>query len=217
MTIRIMIADDHSVVRSGLRILLEKEQDFEVVAESGTGDETLAAIEEFDVDVVTLDISMPGSTGGKVAEGLLEIQPGLAIVVLTMHDDETYIQEFFKAGVKAFVLKKSNSSILCQAIRSAYDGEEYIDPILSGKMISTYVGRTDTQENAKSGSVLTQREREVCELLSYGHTNAEIAKKLHLSARTVETHRMKIMAKLDIKSRAELVKFAVANDLFKLY
>lgn len=217
MPIRILIADDHAVFRSGLKVLLEKEPDLEVVAETGTGDETVKVINEIEVDVVTLDISMPGSTAQKTVKELLARKPGLAIVVLTMHDDEYYLQELLKAGVQAFVLKKSKGVGLFEAIRSAHRGEQYIDPSLAGRLIIQYVGKTNSPAKPDTVDILTPRETEICEMLAYGHTNVEISKKLHISERTVETHRMNIMSKLEIKSRAELVRFAIDNGLLKLF
>jgi DNA-binding NarL/FixJ family response regulator len=213
--IQILIADDHAVFRSGLRALLEKEPDLEVVAETGDGLSTVRAACEKQVDLLLLDISLPKLSGQQVAEAVLENRPDMAIVILTMHEDQYYLQELFKIGVRAFVLKKSTGTDLLQAIRAAYRGEQYIDPALAGHVISSYVGR---RPNEKMGRLdtLTPREKEVCTLLAYGHTNAEIAKKLFISLRTVETHRTNLMGKLDLKSRAELVRFAIDNGMLKL-
>lgn len=216
MPIKVFIADDHAVFRSGLRALLEKEPDLEVVGEAGTGQDTLKAVSEHEVDVLILDISMPGQTGPRIAESALQKRPHLAIVVLTMHEDEYYMQEMFKIGARAFVLKKSTGTDLLQAIRAASRGEQYIDPSLAGHVISSYVGRQTKRKGTDRLDVLTPREQEVCTLLAYGHTNAEIAEKLHISERTVETHRTNIMAKLNLKSRAELFRFAADNGLLKL-
>jgi DNA-binding NarL/FixJ family response regulator len=217
MPIRILIADDHAVFRSGLKALLEKEPDLQVVAETGTGLDTIRAIGQTPVDVLILDINMPGLPGPRVAEAVLERRPNLAVVVLTMHDDEYYLQEMFKIGARAFVLKKATGTDLLQAIRAAYRGEQYIDPSLTGRVISSYVGRSAKKEQ-KTGrlAVLTAREQEVLTLLAYGHTNAEIASRLFISERTVETHRSNIMAKLSLQSRAQLVRFAIDNGLIKL-
>ncbi len=215
MTIRTLIADDHAVFRSGLKALLEKEDDIEVVAETGDGFATIKAAREHDVDVLLLDITMPGLPGPKVAESVLKERPGLPIVVLTMHEDEYYLQELFKIGVRAFVLKKSTGTDLLQAIRAACRGEQYVDSALAGHVISSYVGRRPA-ETAGRVDLLTSREKEVCTFLAYGHTNAEIAEKLFISVRTVESHRNRLMGKLDLKSRAELVRFAIDNGLLKL-
>jgi two-component system response regulator NreC len=216
MTIRVFIADDHAVFRSGLRVLLEKEPDIEVVGENGNGFDTIRAVSEKDVDVLLLDIAMPGLPGSKVAEAVLQEKPGLAIVVLTMHEDEYYLQEFFRLGVRAYVLKKSTGTDVVQAIRAARKDEQYIDPALAGLVISSYVGRQPKKTKVGRIDLMTPRELEVMTLLAYGHTNAEIAEKLRISERTVESHRTNIMTKLELKSRAELVRFAIDNGMLKL-
>lgn len=215
MSIRIMIADDHAVFRSGLKALLEKENDFEVVGEAGTGKETVRLINQKDVDVLLLDINMPGMTGPMVAEEVFKEKPDVAIVVLTMYDDEYYLQELFKIGAKGFVLKKSTGTDLIQAIRAVNLGNQYIDPSLISYVISPYIGRTKKKGDGRK-NLLTPREQEICRLLAYGHTNSEIAEKLFISERTVETHRSNVFSKLDLKNRAELVRFAIDNNLMKL-
>jgi two-component system response regulator NreC len=216
MSIRILIADDHAVFRSGLKVLLEKESDLEVVGETGNGFDTIRAVAETDLDVLLLDVAMPGLSGAKVAEAVLKDKPALAIVVLTMHEDEYYLQEFFRLGVRAYVLKKSTGTDVVQAIRAARKGEQYIDPALAGLVISSYVGRQPKKQKTERLDLITPREMEVLTLLAYGHTNAEIAEKLCISERTVESHRTNIMTKMEFKSRAELVRFAIDNGMLKL-
>jgi two-component system response regulator NreC len=217
MATRVFIADDHAVFRSGLRALLEKESDIEVVGENGNGFDTIRAVAETDVDVLLLDIAMPGLPGAKVAEEVLKGKPNLAIIVLTMHEDEYYLQEFFRLGVRAYVLKKSTGTDVVQAIRAARKGEQYVDPALAGLLISSYVGRQPKKAKVGRLDLMTPRELEVMTLLAYGHTNAEIAEKLCISERTVESHRTNIMTKLELKSRAELVRFAIDNGMLKLH
>ena len=216
MSIRIFIADDHAVFRSGLKMLLEKEPDLQVVGETGNGFDTIRTVTETDLDVLLLDVAMPGLPGARVAEEVLKCKPGLAIVVLTMHEDEYYLQEFFRLGVRAYVLKKSTGTDVAQAIRAAQKGKQYIDPALTNLVISSYVGRPPTKPKTRRVEIMTPRELEVLTLLAYGHTNAEIAERLSISERTVETHRNKIMAKMEFRSRAELVRFAIDNGLLKL-
>ena len=216
MPIRIFIADDHAVFRSGLRMLLEKEPDLQVVGETGNGFDTIRAVAETDLDVLLLDVAMPGLSGARVAEEVLKSKPDLAIVVLTMHEDENYLQEFFRLGVQAYVLKKSTGTDVAQAIRAAQKGKQYIDPALANLVISSYVGRQPAKPKTRRLDILTPRELEVLTLLAYGHTNGEIAQKLCISERTVETHRTNIMAKMEFKSRAELVRFAIDNGMMKL-
>lgn len=217
MPIRILIADDHAVFRSGLKALLEKEPDFEVVGEAGNGFDVIRALSNTEVDVLLLDVAMPGLPGAKVAEAVLKENPILTIVVLTMHEDEYYLHEFFRLGVRAYVLKRSTATDVAQAIRAAKRGEQYVDPALAGLVISSYVGRQPKKQKSKRLDLLTARELEVLTLLAYGHTNSEIADKLCISERTVETHRTNIMAKMEFKSRAELVRFAIDNGMLKLY
>jgi len=216
MPIRILIADDHAVFRSGLKELLEKESDIVVVGETGNGFDTIRAVEETNVDILILDITMPGLPGPKVAESVLKNKPSLIIVVLTMHEDEYYLQEMFRLGVRAYVLKKSTGTDVVQAIRAAQKGDEYIDPALANLVISSFVGRQSKVKKSGRLDLTTPREKEVLTLLAYGHTNAEIAERLNISERTVETHRTNIMSKLELKTRAELVRFAIDNGLLKL-
>lgn len=215
MPIRILIADDHAVFRSGLKALLEKEDDLEVVAETGNGTETLETLEQCNVDVLILDITMPGLPGTKVAETALRRWPELGIVVLTMHEDEYYVQQLLALGVRAFVLKKSTGTDLIQAIRAVDRKEQYVDPALAGTVINAYLGRRSRRKGQTKVGLLTPREQEVCALLATGHTNVEISQKLAISERTVETHRAHIMTKLDLDSRADLVRFAIDHGLMK--
>jgi DNA-binding NarL/FixJ family response regulator len=177
--------------------------------------ETLQAVEDNEVDVVLLDLSMPGLSGSIVAERLMQEHPQLAIVILTMHEDEYYVRELMKVGARAFVLKKSVGADLLQAIRAAHRGERYLDPSLGGNVLSSLIGRPN---DSKGGGLdkLTPHEREVCRLLAHGHTNAEIAAQLSVSERKVERHRSSIMTKLGFTSRAELVRFAIENGLLRL-
>lgn len=215
MPIRTLIADDHAIFRSGLRALLEGATDIDVVAEAGDGFDAVRAAAASKVDVMILDLGMPGLHGSTVAETVIRAQPHIGIVVLTMHEDSYYLRELFKIGARGFVLKKSTGTHLLQAIRAAYRGEEYVDPSLAGLMVASYVGRAPKESNGRL-DLLTPREKEVCTLLAYGHTNAEIAQKLFISQRTVETHRSSISAKLDLKTRAELVRFAMECGLLRL-
>ncbi|GAB4112263.1 MAG: response regulator transcription factor [Acidobacteriota bacterium] len=214
MAIRILIADDHALFRSGLRAMLEKESDLEVVGETGNGFDTIRAVQQQPVDVLLLDLAMPGLPGSRVAEAVLAERPRLAVVVLTMHEDEYYLRELFEIGARAFVLKKSTGRDLLQAIRSAYRGERYVDPALAGDVLASLLSHSPHRKSGRL-ELLTQREQEVCMYLAYGHTNAEIAERLCISERTVETHRTNLTAKLGLKSRAELVRFAIENGLLK--
>lgn len=159
MPIRILIADDHAVFRNGLKVLLEKEPDLKVVGETGNGFDTVRAVSETDLDLLLLDVAMPGLPGSKVAEAVLKEKPHLAIVVLTMHEDEYYLQEFFRLGVRAYVLKKSTGTDVVQAIRAAIKGEQYIDPALASLVISSYVGRPQKKQRTDRLDLMTPRDR----------------------------------------------------------
>jgi two-component system, NarL family, response regulator NreC len=214
MQIKVWLADDHAMFRSGLRALLEKEDGIEVVGETGTGHDTLAALKTSKVDILLLDINMPGLSGMRVTELALKDRPRLLIVVLTMHEDEYYLQELFKLGVRGYVLKKSTGTEVVQAIRAVYRGDSYIDPAMASLVLQPYVGKTSTKKNSRL-DLLTRREQEVLDLLVHGFTNLEIAEKLSISDRTVETHRANINSKLELKSRADLVRFSLDNGLLK--
>jgi two-component system response regulator NreC len=213
MTIKIHLADDHAVFRSGLKALVEKEEDLIVVGETGNSFDTLKWFTEHVADVLVLDINMPGPPTSEVARELRANHPKTAVLVLTIHSEEYYLREFLKLGAKGFMVKTSTGTELIQAVRTVYRGKTYIDPTMSKYLVSNYVGRP-----VKTGGrldVLTKREQEVCTYLSMGHTNSEVAEALSISKRTVETHRATIMTKLELKSRAELVRFALENGLLK--
>jgi two-component system response regulator NreC len=214
MPIRIVIVDDHAIIRSGLVALLAKEPDFEIVGQAASGMDAIKLAEGTRFDVLLLDLSMPGISGTKTAEELLRRRPKLAIVVLTMHADEHYLRELFRIGVRAYVLKRSTDNDLINAIRAAYRGEHYVDPSMAGLLISPYVGRATGKKYGRL-ALLTAREVEVCQLLAHGYTNPEVSERLSISVRTVEAHRNNIMTKLGLESRADLVHFAIDNGLLK--
>jgi two-component system response regulator NreC len=213
MTIKIHLADDHAVFRSGLKALVEKEEDLVVVGETGNSFDTLKWFTEHEADVLVLDINMPGPPTSEVAKELSANHPQTAVLILTIHSEEYYLREFLKLGAKGFMVKTSTGTELIQAVRTVNKGKTYIDPLMSKYLVSNYVGRP-----LKSGGrldILTKREQEVCTYLARGHTNTEVAEALSISKRTVETHRATIMMKLELKSRAELDRFALENGLMK--
>ena len=211
MEIRVLIADHHKLCRSGIRMLVEKEADLRVVAEAGDGATTMDALEREATDVLLLEVSLREPSAPRVATTALERWPQLAIVVLTMLEDERHLSAFFRIGVHGFVLKKSGVSDMLEAIRTVHRGDLYIAPELASQVIRQQTGATARHPSHQSG--LTPREWEVCRLVAYGHTNAEISDILHISERTVESHRTSIIAKLDIKSRAEWIRFAIDHGL----
>ena len=212
--IRIHLTDDHAVFRCGLKAFIEKESDLLVVSEAADGDETLVAARASKPDVVILDINLPKSSASVVAKDLITEFPRIALLMLTIHDEEHYLREYLRIGAKGFMLKTSTGDELIDAIRKVYRGEQYVDPALSHYLIANYIGRP---KESKAGiALLTGREREICSYLASGYTNAEVAETLNISKRTVETHRAAIMAKIGLKSRAELVHFAMENGLWPL-
>ncbi len=218
MSIRIVVADDHALFRSGLRALLEREDDFEIVGEAASGPDTVKAVAQHEPDILILDLSMPGGmAGAQVAEAVLEHQPELGVVILTMHEDEYYLKQLLRIGAQAFLLKKSDAEEMVQAIRAVSRGSVYVDPSLTHLLVPSFVGKTaKKQKRPGMLGLLTKREVEVCGELALGHTNVEVGEKLFISERTVETHRTNIMNKLELKNRAELVRFAIENGLLNL-
>jgi two-component system response regulator NreC len=211
MPIRVHITDDHAVFRHGLRAFIEKESDLLVVGESADGASTIATLPTTQPDVLILDINMAGTPAAAVARELLERHPRLGILVLTIHDEEHYLREFLRIGARGFMVKTSTGSELIEAIRKIHRGGQYVDPSMSHHLIANYIGR---QQRPKEGlDLLTGREREICSYLAAGYTNAEVADALGISKRTVETHRAAIMSKVGLKSRAQLVQFALENNL----
>lgn len=215
MSIKVFIADDHAMFRHGLQALLDRKGGFTVVGEAGDGPETVRGIGEVDADVLLLDLTMPGGmTGAEVAKVVLEARPRMAIVVLTMHDDEYYLRELLGVGARAFVVKNSPPEHLLAAIREAVAGRHYVDPALGGRAVSALVSGPASSGHTLLDS-LSPREQEVCRLLALGYTNSEAAANLGISDRTVEKHRASIVERLQLKNRAELVRFAIDSGLLK--
>lgn len=204
--VRILITDDHAVLRSGLRLLLDREDDLEVVGEATSAEEALAATAGGDVDLVLLDIEMPGMGGLAGAEALRAAHPDMAILVLSMHGEADDVRRAFAAGASGYVLKTAADEQLVQAVRAVAGGERYLHPAL---------GAVLAQPDGPRGPVddLSPREREVLRLLALGYTNQEIAEMLVVSVRTVESHRAHVMTKLRAESRAAMVRHALAAGL----
>lgn len=212
--IRIHITDDHAIFRCGLKAFIEKEADLAVVSEATDAEETLLRVRESTPDVAILDINIPGRSASSLTQVLLEQNPKLALLILTIHDEEHYLREFLRLGARGFMVKTSTGTELIEAIRKIHRGEQYVDSQLSRYLIANYIGRPNKTKAAID--LLTGREREICQHLASGHTNAEVAEALSISKRTVETHRAAIMAKIGLKSRAELVNFAMENGLWPI-
>lgn len=212
--IKLFMADDHAMFRGAMRTCLEQQEDIQIVGEAGTGEATLDQIAGTSPDILLLDISLPDITGTVVAKRALKIMPDLLIIVLTMHQEEYYAQDMIRIGVKGYVLKGSTGEELLQAIHDVMNGGTYWDKAVIEDAMSFFAGKqTDKGSHAEVES-LTKREKEVCRLLALGHTNAEIGKDLGISIRTVQTHRQNITSKLQLKTRAELVAFAIQSGIF---
>jgi DNA-binding NarL/FixJ family response regulator len=205
--LRVLLADDHETVRYGLKLLIDSEPDMEVVAEAGDGEAAVRQALELKPDVVVLDISMPGMNGLAATHALRKAQPDAAIVTLTRHGDDAYLQELLRAGVSGYVLKRSAPTELLQAIRSVAAGGQYLDSTLTGRLIGGLIGKRGRR--AKPASNLTDREAEVLRLIASGYGNKEIAARLALSVKTVEAHKANAMRKLDLTGRIDIVKYAV--------
>ncbi len=206
--ISILIVDDHAVVRSGLRLLLDREEDMEAVGEAADAREAILATRHHKPNIILLDVTMPGASGVDVIDDLRREAPEARVLMLSMQDDPSYVRQAFSAGASGYVLKEAADAELVQAIRRVAEGEQYVHPSLGARLV--------TPSSLGIGEdPLSEREREVLSLLALGHTNHEIAQKLVVSVRTVESHRAHILTKLRLSTRAELVQYAIDNGLLK--
>jgi len=211
MSIRVLIVDDHAVVRSGLRLLLEAEDGVEPVGEAGTAQDAVFQARALTPDVILLDVLLPDRTGLEILPQLKHENPDAKVLVLSMQDEPRYVREAFAAGASGYVLKEAADTEVVAAIREIAGGGRYVNPELGARLVSA-----DT-EAAKLADAdpLSDREREVLRLLALGHTNQEIAKMLYISVRTAETHRAHIMQKLGLQTRADLVAYALDRGLLQ--
>jgi two-component system response regulator NreC len=211
--IRLLLVDDHEVVRTGLRMLLESQSDIKILAEARTGAEAIQMAREFKPDVVVMDITLPDISGIEATRRLKEDHPEIAVVALTIHEDEQYFFEMLQAGASGYVPKRAAPEDLISAIRAAFAGEIYLYPSLAKALVSDYLGRSRSNPDEASLETLTSREEEVLELLAEGLSNDEIADRLVISRHTVARHRENLMGKLNLHSRSELVKYAIRKGL----
>lgn len=208
--LRVFIADDHAVVREGLKALIDAQPGMRVVGEAPDGRAACQGVADVQPDVAVIDVSMPGLSGAQATEHLKTSCPGVRVVALTVHEDESYLRGLLEAGAAGYVLKRSAAEDLIHAIRTVASGGVYLDPNLAGKLVSIYIdykaigGPTTPVE-------LTDREAEVVRLIALGHSNKEIASRLSLSVKTVETHKARSLEKLDLHSRADLVRYALRH------
>lgn len=209
----ILLAEDHQIVREALRLLLETQTDFSIIAEAGDGLEALQLTEKYKPEALIVDLMMPGLSGLEVARRTRRLSPSTKVIVLSMHDTESYVVEALGAGVAGYVLKRSSSQELVFAIRQALAGELYLSPSLNKRAIQAYVQLAQVSHGEDLLELLTPREREVFHLAVEGLTNPQIARRLSLSVRTVEMHRGNLMKKLGVQTQTELVKYAVKRGL----
>jgi DNA-binding NarL/FixJ family response regulator len=210
--INIVLADDHQVVRKGVKALLSSEADFNIVGEAGNGLETIEVVEKVKPDILVLDLMMPGLNGLEVNRQLSKKCPGTRTVVLSMHGSEAYVLEALRSGARAFVLKDAPPEELVHAIREAYAGRRFLSSPLSENAIEAYTRKTELT-NIDPMDNLTAREREILQLTAQGLTNAAIGSRLFISPRTVETHRTNLMRKLELHNHAQLIQFAIQHGI----
>ncbi len=209
---RILLADDHTIVRQGLRFILDAEPDLEVVAEVANGNEAVARALKDDIDLAILDIAMPTMTGLQAARELTARRPDLKMLILSMHDDEGYLFEALKAGTSGYVLKSVADRDLVEACRAAMRGEPFLYAGAERALVRDYVVRAAAGETPPEDP-LTPREQQIVKLIAESHTNKQIAEVLTISEKTVETHRSAIMRKLQLESVADVVRYAVRNNI----
>jgi len=213
--IKVVIADDHAVVREGIKMILGREPDIEIVGEANNGREALDLVATSKPSVVVMDISMPEMGGIEATKRVKEAWPKVNVLALTMHEDESYVFQLLKAGASGYVLKRGAAQDLVQAIRSASRGEAFLYPSVARSVLADYLKRVQSGEERHRYDGLTDREREILALIAEGLSNQEIAQKLFISIKTVQTHRTHIMEKLDLHNRAQLVRYAIRKGLIE--
>lgn len=211
--IRVLIAEDHTIVREGIRLILEAAPDIEVVGEVTTGREAVEQACRLEPDVVCMDISMPDMDGLKATRQIKRCCPNVQVVALTVHESDEYFFQMLKAGASGYVLKDAASSDLVAALRAVARGEVFLYPTVAKKLVEDYVSRVGEEEAPEGYRTLTPREREVLALIGEGLTNREIAERLVISLSTVQTHYAHILEKLGLSNRAELIKYAIQHGL----
>lgn len=209
----VLLADDHGVVRKGLRFILEQEPDLQVAGEAGDGREAVRLARELEPDVIVMDIAMPQLNGIDATAQIVKQNPRTNVLVLSMHNDETYLLRALEAGARGFLLKDTAEEDLVRAVRVAAQGKPFFSPAIAQALLEDYMRNLQQRNQQDSYSLLTDREKEVLQLLAEGRSNKEVAQLLNLSVYTVETHRTRIMQKLDLHNTAELVLYAVRKKI----
>ena len=215
MSTKILLADDHKITREGLRSLLEKQSDMEVVAEAEEGHEAVRLVREIHPDIAIMDVTMPDLNGIEATQKIVSECPNVKVIALSMHSDTLFVTEMLKSGASGYLLKDCAFEELTRAIHTVLDGKLYLSPAISDVVVDGYLHRL-SENNSVDSDVLSHREREVLQMLAEGKSTKQVALKLHISVKTVETHRRQMMHKLDIYSVAELTKYAIRKGLTSL-
>jgi two-component system, NarL family, response regulator NreC len=213
--IQVMLADDHAVLRAGLKLVIEREPDMAVVAEAVDGRQAVDLAPDSGAEVLVMDVAMPGLNGIEAARQILAKKPGLAVVILSMHNDESYVLRSLRVGAKGYLLKESAESDVISAIRAVSQGKSFFSPKVTLLLQEEYVQRLQQEGKDDSYDSLTPREREILQMIAEGQANKDVANKLNLSLYTVETHRGNILQKLGLRSAAEVVLYAVRKGIVK--
>jgi len=213
--IRVLLADDHAIVRQGVKMILSNEPDIEVVGEAEDGLQAVEMAKQLKPDVAVLDISMPGLNGIEATRQIKAVLPNVHTLALTMHDDDTYVFQLLKAGGSGYVLKRAAATDLVQAVHAVRRGEAFLYPAVAKAVVADYLKRLESGEGRERYDGLTEREREILTLVAEGATNQEICKKLYISVKTVQTHRTHIMDKLNLHDRTMLVRYAIRKGLIE--
>ena len=213
--IRVLLADDHTILRAGLRMMLSVQPDIEIVGEASDGRQAITEAQRLQPDVILMDITMPELNGIEATRKVKKLLPETRVLVLTMHENEEYLFQVLRAGASGYILKEAADTELISAIRSVHAGRFYLSPPAQAMMVGDYMQRVRAGEERDSYSGLTEREREILKLVAEGYTNNQIGERLFISPKTVDTHRTHVMDKLNLHSRAELVKYAMRRGLLE--
>ena len=207
--LRILIAEDHATVREGLKLIIEAQSDMEVCGETGDGRSAIELALELTPDIVLMDISMPELNGLLAAAKLKRVAPDIKIITLTRHTDTAYLNELLQAGVSGYVLKQSAPAELVRAVRAVADGGNYLDPAITGKIFNSFTEKRGKLRGDTGGEKLTGRESEILRLIALGYSNHEIAEKFEISVKTVEAHKANSLKKLNMRTRKEIISYAI--------
>ncbi len=214
--IRVLICDDHTILREGIRMLLNSQSDLQVVGEAMDGRDAIAKARTLKPDVILMDIAMPSLNGLEATKQIRRDDPNARVLVLTMYESDEYVAQMLEAGATGYVLKKVAGSELVYAIRAVYQGEAFLYPSITKRLVEDYLRRIETGQERTASDNLTDREREILQLIAEGHSSKEIADLLSLSVRTVQNHRAHVMQKLGIHDRGDLIKYAIQKGIIEL-